>query len=507
MFLNRGTSTKILLSILFLVAIQAHSDNREKNKWFDIKVKTTALKTKFFDAFIAIPKNADSLHVLYAAVPRENVWYSPDGYGQRWIPTTGLEAIKVNKFVVHPMSNDTVYACTSSGLYTLAVGRLQWTEVGREWKYSSMISVTFGQPPDNSIYAATLDSIFKLSHRDSVWKSLGLLPDTSKTTRFGNAITAITLSPFSAKHFVVGTNQGVYSVEIKNDSLVSPSKLRLGSPKELNSYAFFRNKSGGIEILALTRNEGAFYSPDSIDWWPMNTELKKSRHSFPYFQSLTIDHGSVTRSCYAASLDGKIKQYRLVGLQVGFIKSFPVYISTWENDLILNRLFQHLSDPEIIELFQIGNITINSKSGLDTLLKENKELRSYDKLVWPKVTNISTSDTLRESRNINIVRKSRSISIEIYVYTRKLDGSFVESKPYNGEKDSEKYYPTMVDSLARQIKLKEFGIREHSMISKCFWLGWRKYILGGLILAAGIHAIAAMVDSDKRLLPMPPQFP
>ncbi len=461
-----------------------------RNKWHHIKVKTSILKTKSFDAFIAIPKDADSLRALFAAVPNGNIWYSRDGYGKNWEETQGLQGVKVRTLLAHPGGEDAVLACTDQGLYQLFVGSRAWQEVGSGWKQGAMLYVTFSDPAGETIYATTASAIFKLKRGTDVWK---LLPVSAYSAPFNDGITAILLSPFNPEKLIVGTDQGIFVPYIKNDSLVWEPKVA-GAPPSLNAFALRRNVRAQQEILALSKSQGAYYSLTGRAWWPINNNLGKIRKNYLPFHSLTVDQNSSTKSCFAATTEGEIKQYKFSGLQVALLKISSDNVATWELERIFARLYQQFSICEDLEFDMLDTLKIENKSMLDELLaRKGTVLQSYDKIIWAKASNSVVSNYY--------------MSIDIKILNREKDGSYQSSNPYAGEQKYDQYYPGMVDSLALEIIKKEFVGHGACKIKRSFFKDWRTYAWGGTILAVLTSAVVALTEDEKRLLPAPPPFP
>jgi len=487
----RICKTLMMLAPMFLWAWPMVLDAQSaRNKWHHIKVKTSILKTKSFDAFIAIPKDADSLRALFAAVPNGNVWYSRDGYGKNWEETQGLKGVKVRTFLAHPGGEDAVLACTDQGLYQLIVGSLAWHEVGSGWKHGAMLYVTFADSMSEVIFATTANAIFKLTRGIDIWQPF---PVSVRSKPFNSVITAIFFSPLNATQLIVGTEEGIFVPEIKNDSLVWQAKVA-GAPPSLNSFALRRNRYAREEILALSKSQGAYYSLTGRAWWPINNNLEKIGKNYLPFHSLTVDQNSSTKSCFAATARGEIKQYKFSGLQVGLLKISSDNVATWELERIFARLYQQFSICEGLEFDMLDTLKIENKSMLDELLaRKGTVLQNYDKVIWAKASNSVVSNYY--------------MSIDIKVLNRKKDGSYQTSNPYAGEQEYDQYYPGMVDSLALEIIKKEFAGHGACKMKRSFFQDWRTYAWGGAVLAALASAVAALSDDEKHSLPAPPPFP
>lgn len=493
---------RVLLMFLGVIAFAtflfARDDQREKNRWVEIKINTDTLKAKYFDAFIALPRGDDSLRALCAALPDGSVWYSQDGYGRQWLRTQGLEKIKVNQFIAHEEGREVIYACSDSGLYRLTTERFEWKKIGLHWPAGSMSAVCFGQAPDTSIYAASGDQILKLDKFTLSWKQM---QQRKAWLDPNESISALLVAPADKNHLVVGTDNGVYTLEIKGDS-VRMDEFSRGSPKKVKTFLVGGFLGWGKRIIAVTEEQGSLYCSDAYGrgWWPMSNGLQReflsiTKRKLPTLLSLTLDSHDTTKACVATTKQKKVMRIKFYGIRVGFFEMHSVDMHSSEVRRFADRVFHGLAVPEIVELTRIPGAAISSRDSLDARLLEKPELREYELLIWGEIgTNTNAKSAAVKKIELSIRRQTGSYT----VYTK-------------DDADYAKYYPLEADKLAQKIKRSEFKVNEPSLRKRFLWQGNRKFFTLAATIGLGVHILAQVLDEDEppppARLPMPPKFP
>lgn len=500
MFSQRGVLLTFVSLIWLATCLPALGDQREKNRWFEIKIKTDTLKAKYFDAFIAIPKDNNRLQALCAALPDSSVWFSRDGYGQTWVRTVGLEKIKVGQLIRHQIrGNDVLFASTHDGLYQLLVDSLKWKKIGEQWTYGPMTAVCMGVSSDSAIYATSRGEVFKLSSSDGSWRPYRFSTNSKK---FNGAISALLVSPYFADQFIVGTNVGIYTVRVGGDSITWPDTCWGESPRGVIAFATGNLTRWGRTMLAITESQGAFYSVDTTGatWWPMNNGLRNyrwffSKRKWPALSGLSLDSEQMTKVGFVTSKRKKVLRINFFGIRVGFFELHTSNMMPSEVRRFSERFFHRLAVPEIVELTRIESKPIDSRDTLQALLRRNPDLRSYDLLIWGKIGKDFSLDY------------SEEIKIDMSVQRSSSDTSYSAStgKP-------EKYYPRLADHLAKQIKKREFKVQDPSLTNQFLWRGRRKYFTIATALGLSAHLLIEIIDKDKHQpgrsrLPLPPKFP
>lgn len=492
----------LLLTLPGLIAcatfLFAGGDQREKNRWVEVKIKTDTLKTKYFDAFIALPRGDDSLRALCAALPNGSVWYSPDGYGRQWIRTRGLEKIKVNTLMTREEGINGVYACTDSGLFHFAGVSLSWKRVGAQWLFGSMNAVCFGPPPDSAIYVASGNRIFRLKNRSGYWKQIQPGITSADSTEI---ISALFVSPADTTYLIVGTDKCVYTVQIKADSVLMDESSP-GSPPQIKAFAVGNFNEWNEKIVAITEAQGAYYCSDAFGriWLPMSNGLQKDLLGFfqskkPMLSGLALDSYRSTKTCVATTRQKKVMQMKFYGMRVGVFEVSSLDMNLSEVRRFGDRLFHGLAVPEIVELTRLPSLASSSSESLDVRLSDQPDLRQYELFIWGEIgTNLGVDNKATKQIQIMVRRRSG------------LDTAYVRTKV-----DYDKYYPREAEKLAKQIKRIEFKVSEPSLMNKFLWQGRRKIFTLGAAFGLGAHILAELLEKDEpppnSKLPMPPKFP
>jgi hypothetical protein len=491
----------LMMGICFLFTFQVSADDKSKNKWIDVKIKSKPLNAKQFEAFLAIPKDAETLEALYAAVPGKGVYYSTDG-GELWI-NIGLKDTTVYQFVGHDQQNGkAIYVCTNKGLLRLDRDSKRFESVSIPFQNSAVIAIVFDSGNTGLIYAATLAQIFRSLDFGTTWQVLNLRFARIDSPR----IRALVILPDSSDLLLAGTSQGIYKIRIKGEVATWSDTPIAGSPPDVNFFIACEYAKRQT-LIAATKNKGIFYSQDGKIWTPMNIGLNRPMSSI---LSLSVDQKSATQSCFAAFDDGKIKKFRLGGLRVGIFNIYSPSLSLWETRRITDRLFSQLTAPSILDLAKIDTSMDIGREDVRKHLAKDPRLKNYDKIV------IGVAKP--EPPVVELPEEQQKIKLEINVYNVRFDSLIVSSKyPVPPELyDFEKYYPNRIDQIAKKVKEKEFRIQEQSLLHQYFYNGWRKWVTGAGLVGIGVlGTLVLSPDETKTIvqykinipLPLPPPFP
>ncbi len=466
-----------------------------ENKW------TVLRKNVFKDSLKVLVVDPSNPKILYASIRNAGVLKSVN-YGKSWVSkNNGLQNLNLRKIVIDPFRPRTIYACTDSGLYRSSNGGDHWEAIGFEPDTVKpgipVNAVAMAQYNPDTLYAAIDTDIYRT--RDS-GKSWYHVPDTIHAI-----IHAIVVSRNNPRQLFVGTDAGVYKVQVEQDTikiLHDPNESKQKRVEKQRTIDLVVDPFHTKVIFALFEGSeeasGVFWVHENEWYWrEMNNGFEKIK-DFP-LRSLSLDSNR-PRTLYTVSHRVSIFAYEFTIPQIGILDFSSTALSTWEIAGFSQSLANELSKTHSVKWLSKSEL-IAIDSSLTFLKNEKENIFRIGKRFGFDIVVGGTIDEL-EGEQLQFVPKIAFVPKDSLVDFER--DKAITARRYN-------YNPAAVDEVIDWI-YDIIGGRPAWWV-RYFLQDSRKMIGLGTLVGFGLgYALRSFGDNDdpptsSKKLPLPPQFP
>ena len=206
---------------------------------------------------------------VYAGTKGDAVFKSYDG-GQRWVSQrAGLDDVTftsvVNQFAVDPAENNHLFVATTMGMFESQNGGETWQKRMDGMKEVLMV-VTVAVDPTRPafMYAGTSGGVYKTVNRGARWEKVNnglVLPEVLKSSR-ALGVTAVQVDPHSPDTVYAATLNGIYKT---TDGAQSWKRIGESLPDQMIS-AMLLDRSAA-NVLYTASRQGIHKSEDGGTSW------------------------------------------------------------------------------------------------------------------------------------------------------------------------------------------------------------------------------------------------
>ena len=206
---------------------------------------------------------------VYAGTKGDAIFKSYDG-GQRWVSQrAGLDDVTftsvVNQFAVDPAENNHLFVATTMGMFESQNGGETWQKRMDGMKEVLMV-VTVAVDPTRPafMYAGTSGGVYKTVNRGARWEKVNnglVLPEVLKSSR-ALGVTAVQVDPHSPDTVYAATLNGIYKT---TDGAQSWKRIGESLPDQMIS-AMLLDRSVANVLYAASR-QGIHKSEDGGTTW------------------------------------------------------------------------------------------------------------------------------------------------------------------------------------------------------------------------------------------------
>jgi photosystem II stability/assembly factor-like uncharacterized protein len=143
-------------------------------------------------------------NLLFAGTGGGKLYRSENG-GDSWNSLKSLDGASIRDIAFDLSDRDTIYISTYTSIFKSTNGGIDWIRKSAGLPEAWLNSVTFGPDGSNELYAAGEAGVFLTQDGGEHWKSFG----SEGPGPF--AIWTILTDPSDPKHYLVGTDRGVFS--------------------------------------------------------------------------------------------------------------------------------------------------------------------------------------------------------------------------------------------------------------------------------------------------------
>jgi photosystem II stability/assembly factor-like uncharacterized protein len=206
---------------------------------------------------------------VYAGTKGDAVFKSYDG-GQRWVSQrAGLDDVTfssvVNQFVVDPVENSRLFVATTMGMFESQNGGETWQKRMDGMKEVLMV-VTVAVDPTRPafMYAGTSGGVYKTVNRGARWEKVnnGLVPPEVLKSSRALGVTVVQVDPYSPDTVYAATLNGIYKT---TDGAQSWKRIGESLPDQMIS-AMLLDRSAANVLYAASR-QGIHKSEDGGTTW------------------------------------------------------------------------------------------------------------------------------------------------------------------------------------------------------------------------------------------------
>ena len=206
---------------------------------------------------------------VYAGTKGDAVFKSYDG-GQRWVSQrAGLDDVTfssvVNQFVVDPVENSRLFVATTMGMFESQNGGETWQKRMDGMKEVLMV-VTVAVDPTRPafMYAGTSGGVYKTVNRGARWEKVnnGLVPPEVLKSSRALGVTVVQVDPDSPDTVYAATLNGIYKT---TDGAQSWKRIGESLPDQMIS-AMLLDRSAANVLYAASR-QGIHKSEDGGTTW------------------------------------------------------------------------------------------------------------------------------------------------------------------------------------------------------------------------------------------------
>ncbi len=211
---------------------------------------------------------------VYAGTKGDALYKSYDG-GQRWVSQrTGLDDVTVtsvvNQVLFVPDANTHLFAATTMGVFESVDGGDTWTKRMAGMKEILMVVTLAIDPRDSDVmYAGTSGGVYKSLDRAKTWRKVhdGLISPEILSSGRALMVNSVLVDPRRSETVYAATLNGLYKTV---DAAQLWTRIGLGLPDQMINVMAL-DPSGTLYIAG---RQGALKSADGgLTWKPINTGL------------------------------------------------------------------------------------------------------------------------------------------------------------------------------------------------------------------------------------------